>query len=285
MKVEDTFLKMKMLAKMTRAALKIWQIVARYTSKPLLCQGVEGDMAMAQNSRRVIADADSLSDKTGVEQRQHIAFEDKFKLIMPEKAALYAAPPSRVQAMALANWESAPSFVLDDHLGEGFPRVSSDRLLNKCNPFLSGKRRALSDDIASEAPTVSTDCSMTPENDTEDHELSVVKEESDVVDELEPIAPHAPSDEAVTTCKSSVAAPTASDEARLDGVEPKRKKKTSRWVCVANGRYIKREAESTQSVSQKVCSKPKAATLSTTRWVQVGHGHYKKIIVNGATKV
>ncbi|KAE9344349.1 hypothetical protein PF008_g9266 [Phytophthora fragariae] len=204
---------------------------------------------------------------------------------MPEKAALYAAPPSRVQAMALANWESAPSFVLDDHLGEGFPRVSSDRLLNKCNPFLSGKRRALSDDIASEAPTVSTDCSMTPENDTEDHELSVVKEESDVVDELEPIAPHAPSDEAVTTCKSSVAAPTASDEARPDGVEPKRKKKTSRWVCVANGRYIKREAESTQSVSQKVCSKPKAATLSTTRWVQVGHGHYKKIIVNGATKV
>ncbi|KAE8961912.1 hypothetical protein PR001_g29888 [Phytophthora rubi] len=276
---------MKTLAKMTRAALKIWQIVARYTSKPLLCQGVEGDMAMAQNSRRLIADADSLSDKTGVGQRQHIAFEDKCKLITPEKAALYAAPPSRVQAMALANWESAPSFVLDDHLGEGFPRVSSDRLLNKCNPFLSGKRRALSDDIASEAPTVSTDCSAAPENDTEDQELSVVEEESDVVDELEPITPDAPSDKDVTKCKSSVAAPTASDEARPDGVEPKRKKKTFRWVCVANGRYIKREAESTQSVSPKVCSKPKAATLSTTRWVQVGHGHYKKIIVNGATKV
>ncbi|KAG6620009.1 Methylmalonyl-CoA carboxyltransferase [Phytophthora cinnamomi] len=290
MKVDDTFLRMKTLAKMTRAALKIWQIVARYTAKPVLCQGVEGDMAMAKNSRREFADADtcSLSAKEGLEQRQHIAFEDKCKLITPEKAALYAAPPSRVQVVALANWESAPTFVLDDHLGEGFPEVSTDRLLNKCNPFLSGKRRALSDDITSEAPTVSTDSSTIPENDVEDQELSVVEEEeADVADDQEPttacvpIGENVATDEDITECKSIVA-DLVTISVSADKAEPKKKKKrTVRWVCVGNGRYIKRGSGSTSVTESKVRLQPKAATSPTTRWVQVGHGSYKRIIVNG----
>ncbi|EGZ24469.1 hypothetical protein PHYSODRAFT_487184 [Phytophthora sojae] len=283
MKVDDTFLRMKTLAKMTRAALKLWQIVARYTTKPLLCQGVEGDMAMAKNSRRVFADADicSLSAfERGVEPRQqHIAFEDKCKLITPEKAALYAAPPSRVQVVALANWESAPSFVLDDHLGKAFPRVSSDRLLNKCNPFLSGKRRALSDDIGSEAPTVSTDCSAAPENDSEGLELSVVKEELDVIDDLEDIVPATPSDE--ESSEDSATKEEVSTECKSSVVASVDEPKKFRWVRVGSGRYIKRGTESTVPVSPKVSSKPKSASVPTTRWVQVGHGRYKRIVASG----
>ncbi|GMF22332.1 unnamed protein product [Phytophthora fragariaefolia] len=129
-------------------------------------------MSMAKNSRRHFADAAGLSDKKGLEQRKHVAFEDKYKLITPEKAARYVAPPRNVRVVALANWESAPTFVLDDHL---FPDVSTDRLLNKCNPFLSGKRRALSEDIASDTLTVSTDCSLAP---TEDQELYIIKRDS-----------------------------------------------------------------------------------------------------------
>ena len=164
------------LAKVTRAALKLWKRVAKYTTTPLLSQGVDGDMAMAQDSRRVF-DA-----RASNEQRPHIAFDDKLKLITPDEATLYSPPASPTKVVALANWETAPTFVLEDHLGNGFPKVSADRLLNKCNPFLSGKRRARSDDdTTSDAPTASTDGSTAPESGVKIRDL--VQDEVDPVEE------------------------------------------------------------------------------------------------------
>ncbi|KAI9922671.1 hypothetical protein PsorP6_001835 [Peronosclerospora sorghi] len=117
------------------------------------------------------------------EEKTHIAFEDKCKLLEPEQAMLCTPSAPRIQVVALANWERATTFVLDDHLQTNFPNVSADRLLNKCNPFLSGKRRVQKDDgdIGSEAPTTSTACSTLSENDGEEHELNMVEKEEHAV--------------------------------------------------------------------------------------------------------
>ncbi|KAL7692368.1 hypothetical protein Plhal304r1_c006g0022721 [Plasmopara halstedii] len=109
MKVKGSFFRMKMLTKMTNAARKVWKAVVRYTAKPLLCQGVGSDMAMARNSRR-----EEFKDATkiGSKKQQHIAFDDMCKLVKPDTAPLYPIPASpRCQVVALANWETAPTFV------------------------------------------------------------------------------------------------------------------------------------------------------------------------------
>ncbi|GMF19462.1 unnamed protein product [Phytophthora lilii] len=265
---------MRTLAKMTRAALKIWQFVARYTTKPLLCQGVEGDMAMAKNSRRVFATAD-VPAKAGEEPRNHIAFDDKCKLLTPEKAALYTPPAPQLQVVALANWESAPTFVLDGHLGKGFPKASTDRLLNKCNPFLSGKRSVQrDDDISSEASTVTTDCSTIPENDLEDHELDIVEEEVDIVEEEKPLtleqhsqADDCTADPIVNECDSNVGGLIRSFQ---KNTKPKTHKQELRWVCVGHGRYVKKVT----AQAPKPSLSKETETTQTVRWVQVGHGRY-----------
>ncbi|CAI5733971.1 unnamed protein product [Hyaloperonospora brassicae] len=239
------------LAKVTRAALKLWKRVAKYTTTPLLSQGVDGDMAMAQDSRRVF-DA-----RASNEQRPHIAFDDKLKLITPDEATLYSPPASPTKVVALANWETAPMFVLDDHLGNGFPKVSADRLLNKCNPFLSGKRRARSDDdTTSDAPTASTDGSTAPESGVKIRDL--------VQDEVDPVEERSSDIQRGLRLELNEVDPVEEGgfdtqrELRLDATEEqvsrsfdtsatenvvsakKPSKRTSLWVCVGHGRYIKR---------------------------------------------
>ncbi|KAG7380320.1 hypothetical protein PHYPSEUDO_007292 [Phytophthora pseudosyringae] len=280
MKVDGPFLRMRTLAEMTRAALKIWQFVAKYTTKPLLCQGVEGDMAMANNSRRKsFADESLPTKKDGADKGEHIAFDDMCKLIKPDKAALYTPPtPQRVQVVALANWESAPTFVLDEHLGKGFPKASTDHLLNKCNPFLSGKCRANSEDVASEAPTVSTNCSTIPENDVE--ELDIVEEEADKKESaaLEEETCETQIEQVPIECESTVADQLESKPVQESGVdEAEPKKQTPRWVCVGHGRWIKCNGVQASTVS----SSPQTENSWAVRWVQVGYGRYTKFYVNG----
>ncbi|ETL29283.1 hypothetical protein F442_17933 [Phytophthora nicotianae P10297] len=280
MRVEGTFFRMKSIAQMTRAALRIWQFVIKYTTKPLLSQGVEDDMAMAKNSRRKsFAGASLPTKKNGAEMEEHIAFDDMCKLVQPDKTALYTPPTSqRIQVVALANWESAPTFVLDEHLHQGIPKASTDRLLNKCNPFLSGKRRANSEDLTSEAPTVSTDCSTIPENAVE--ELDIVEEEVDDIEEKEaaPIK--------TDICETKVEQVPTESEGAVDQSESKLaqqqtdKKKASRWVWAGHGRWVKHNAEQTPTDT----SSAKAENLWTVRWVQVGYGRYTKYYVNGETR-
>lgn len=275
MKVEGSFFRIRTLVKMTRAALKIWQSVANYTTKPLLCQGVEGDVAMVKNTRRVFA------APAKKEKGKHIAFDDKCKLITPDKAVLDAPPEPQVQVVALANWEAAPTFVLDEHLGTGFPKASTDRLLNKCNPFLSGKRRAQSaDDLASEAPTVSTDFSTISEDDVEDQELDVVKEEVDAIEEKEPITLDDQTNDAKVELVSTQCESSNKTAQYVGAIEAKSKKQAPRWVCVGHGYFIKRGADQ----MPKVDLSQKTETSSTTvRWVQIRHGRYTKYYINGET--
>uniref|UniRef100_A0AAV1VFH1 Uncharacterized protein n=1 Tax=Peronospora matthiolae TaxID=2874970 RepID=A0AAV1VFH1_9STRA len=220
----------KALAKVTRAALKIWHRVAKYTTKPLLSQGVDGDMAMAQDSRRVF------DTRAQLERRTHIAFDDKLKLLTPDEATVYPPPASPTKVVALANWEAAPTFVLDDHLGNGFPRVSADRLLNKCNPFLSGKRRARSDDdTTSDAQTASTDGSIVLENG--------VKTRDDGTDEVDIAEKRGSSTHqkvAMQAKGEQISAPCFDACAKEDVEAAKPSKRPSCWVCVGHGRYVKR---------------------------------------------
>ncbi|KAG2788927.1 hypothetical protein JG687_00003776 [Phytophthora cactorum] len=274
MKVEGTFFQMKAIAQMTRAALRIWQFVIKYTTKPLLSQGVEGDLALANNSRRKsYAKASIPTKKNGADSDKHIAFDDMCKLVKPDKVALYTPPTSQV--VALANWESAPTFVLDEHLHNGFPKASTDRLLNKCNPFLSGKCRANSEDLTSEAPTVSTDCSTISENTVE--ELAIVEEEVNDIEEKEPV----PLKE--ENCETEAEQVSSESEGLINELESEsaqqtagEKKQTPRWV---RGRWVKCNAEQTSTVS----SSPKTEILWKVRWVQVGYGRYTKNYVNGET--
>ncbi|KAH7477298.1 hypothetical protein KRP22_001211 [Phytophthora ramorum] len=273
MKAERTFVT---LDNMTRAAPKIWQFVAKYTAKSLFCHGVDGDIAMAKNSRRVFADASSPTKKRP-KKGTHIAFDDKCKLITPDNAALYVPPAPRAQVVALANWESAPTFVLDEQLGEGFSKASADRLLNKCNPFLSGKRRALSDDISSETPTVSTDCSTIPEIENEDQELDVVEEEETVIDEQETVTLNEQTSGAIQ-CETTDTSLVDSQTLQTSAVELEMKKQVPRWVCVGHGRYVRCDDEQIPKAS----SNQKTETPWTVRWVQVGYGRYEKCYGNGA---
>ncbi|KAF1784525.1 hypothetical protein GQ600_9161 [Phytophthora cactorum] len=216
MKVEGTFFQMKAIAQITRAALRIWQFVIKYTTKPLLSQGVEGDLALANNSRRKsFAKASIPTKKNGADSDKHIAFDDMCKLVKPDKVALYTPPTS----------QSAPTFVLDEHLHNGFPKASTDRLLNKCNPFLSGKCRANSEDLTSEAPTVSTDCSTISENTVE--ELAIVEEEVNDIEEKEPV----PLKE--ENCETKLSKFL--------------KKQTPRWV---RGRWVKCNTEQTSTYTK-----------------------------------
>ncbi|EEY57428.1 uncharacterized protein PITG_11278 [Phytophthora infestans T30-4] len=278
MKVECTFFRMKSIAQMTRAALKIWQFVIKYTTKPLLSQGVDGDMALARNSRRKSFDGARLSTKkNGTVDENHIAFDDLCKLVKPDNAMLYTPPTSqRVQVVALANWESAPSFILDGHLHQGFPKASTDRLLNKCNPFLSGKRRANSEDLSSEAPTVSTDCSTIPEHIVE--ELDIVEEEEDGVKEKEPIPLKTEACE--TKVEQAPSSGTFQFESKSAQQKTHEKKQTQRWVCAGHGQWVKCNAE--QSFTT-VSLDTNTENLWKVRWVQVGYGRYTKYHVNGKT--
>ncbi|KAL3672248.1 hypothetical protein V7S43_002908 [Phytophthora oleae] len=280
MKVEGTFLRMRTLAQMTRAALKIWQFVAKYTTKPLLCQGVEGDIALAKNSRRKSFADTSISAKK--REEEHIAFDDMCKLIQPDKTAIYTLPTSqRVQVVALSNWESAPSFVLDDYTGNGLPKASTDRLLNKCNPFLSGKRRANSEDLTSEAPTVSTDCSTIPEYDI--GELDIVEEEAGNVEEkpVEMVTSKPNVGQVVAECESNEA--NLINDPKGDTPDPKSaaetKKQTPQWVCVGHGSWVKAGVDQ----SQKNSSSPKTENFWKVRWVQVGYGRYSKYYIHEET--
>ncbi|POM80986.1 Methylmalonyl-CoA carboxyltransferase [Phytophthora palmivora] len=255
---------------MTHVALKIWQFVAKYTTKPLLCQGVEGDMAMAKNARRVFPD-----ESAQVEEGTHIAFDDKCKLITSDKAMLYTPPTPRVQVIALANWEFAPTFALDEHLVKGFPEASTDRLLNKCNPFLSGKRRARSEDLTSNAPTVSTDCSTIPENDVE--ELDAVEEEADLEKKtFEQEEEACEADQVPSPYESNVLINRSDSDSSADG---KQKIPIPRWICVGHGRYVKCDAKRTSTIRISQKTEPSW----TVRWVQVGYGRYTKYYVNGDT--
>ncbi|CAI5737490.1 unnamed protein product [Peronospora destructor] len=228
---------------MIRAALKMWQCVAKYTTKPLLSQGVEGDMAMAKNCRR------SFNIPGRKEQRVNIAFEDKIRLITPEKVIFYTPSAPRVRVVALANWEAAPTFVLDEHLGSSFPKVSADRLLNKCNPFLSGKRRAHSDDdILSEAPTVLTDSSAIPESDVDGQKLDFVEEEvkeKKISVTLENQTREAKVDQVFHQCDDPN---TTKIRRNKNTQDTKPVKQTSRWICVGYGRYIKRAVKQTPKI-------------------------------------
>ncbi|KAG1703950.1 hypothetical protein DVH05_006956 [Phytophthora capsici] len=283
MKVEGTFLRMRTLAQMTRAALKIWQFVAKYTTKPLLCRGVEGDMALAKNSRRT-----SIPVKTnGINDEDHIAFDDMCKLIKPDKTTIYTPPTSqRVQVVALANWEAAPTFVLDDYTGNGHSKASTDRLFNKCNPFLSGKRRANSEDLTSEAPTVSTDCSTIPEY--EIGELDIVEEEAGNVEEEKPVT----MEEATSETKAEQIVDESEINKELRTNEPdsdipvlesgaKLKKQTPQWVCVGHSSWVKAGVE--ESPKLNLTSSRKTGDSWKVRWVQVGYGRYSKYYINEET--
>ncbi|KAK1932072.1 hypothetical protein P3T76_012572 [Phytophthora citrophthora] len=284
MKVEGTFLRMRTLAQMTRAALKIWQFVAKYTTKPLLCQGVEGDMAMAKNSRRKsFADA-SIPVKNGINNEDHIAFDDMCKLIKPDKTAIYTPPTSqRVQVVALANWESAPTFVLDDYTGNGHSKASTDRLFNKCNPFLSGKRRANSEDLTSEAPTVSTDCSTIPEY--EIGELDIVAEETDNMEEEKPSVMEEGTSETKVEPNVKESEESLTNEPKSDILAPKSavepKKQTAQWACVGHGSWVKAGEEESPKIRSS--SNRKTENPWKVRWVQIGYGRYSKYYINEET--
>ncbi|CAH0482169.1 unnamed protein product [Peronospora belbahrii] len=223
---------------MFRTALKMWQNVVKYTTKPLLSQGVEGDVAMAKNSRRVFNGSRKKEEET------HIAFEDKIKLITPDKVMLQTLSVPSVPVVALANWEAAPTFVLDKHLWQTFPKVSTDRLLNKCNPFLSGKGRAQSDDdIASETPTVSTDCSAVPDNDVVDDgqkvgivNENVIQEKTSIITLEQQVC--GPMVEKVSTQCNESNVMEMMRNYKAQCIRP-RKTQSSRWICVGYGRYVK----------------------------------------------
>ncbi|CAH0491428.1 unnamed protein product [Peronospora farinosa] len=223
--------------KMIRAALKAWQCVAKYTTKPLLSQGVEGDVAMAKNCRR------SFNVPGKKEQRINIALEDKIKLITPEKVIFYTLSAPRVRVVALANWEAAPTFVLDEHLRNSFFQENADGLLHKCNPFLSGKRRAHSDDdIVSETPTVSTDCSVIPESDVESQKLNEEVKEKKISVTLETQTRKVKADQVYHQCND---VNTAMIQRNKNFHDTKPNKHTSHWMCVGYGRYIKQAVEQT----------------------------------------
>ena len=227
--------------KMIRAALKMWQCVAKYTTKPLLSQGVEGDVAMAKNCRR-------LSNVPGKkDQRTNIAFEDKTKLITPERVVVHTLSAPRVRVVALANWEAAPTFVLDEHVENNFSMVNTDGLLNKCNPFLSGKCRAHSDDdIVSEAPTVLTDCSAVPENDVESQKLDFVEEEVNEKTISATLETQAREGQGDQVSRQGNDLTTATILRNKNTPNVKRNKPTSRWICVGYGRYVKRAMKQRQ---------------------------------------
>ncbi|CEG46730.1 uncharacterized protein PHALS_03415 [Plasmopara halstedii] len=208
--------------------MKVWKAVVKYTTKPLLCQGVDSDMAMAKNSRREeFKDA----SKFGSKKQQHIAFDDMCKLVKQDTAALYALPASpRCQVVALANRETAPTFALDDHSTHDFSKASADKLLNKCNPFLSGKHRAKSEDLASEAHTVSTDCSTIQEKDVV--ESNVVKEDVEIKEMRE------------STTKLSVFARDHNYASLIHqfenmSVQAYAEEHNSHWESVGYGRWVK----------------------------------------------
>ncbi|TDH70616.1 hypothetical protein CCR75_008329 [Bremia lactucae] len=252
MKVENPLFHVESLV------LQLWQSVVKFSAKPLLCQGVESDIALARDSRRVSAAKNGLvsSKMTSEEKDTHIAFDDMCKLVHPDSAALYKLPTSsRVQVVALANWELAPTFALDEHLGIEFPNASADRLLNKCNPFLSGKRRGDSVDLTSEAQTVSTDSSVVPERDVD--ELDIVKEEEDnTSEEFELLktdggnAWKAKDQGIFSTHPEGVVASLANQFESRSNQRPGSgaEKHPSHWMCIGYGRYVKqRQRDYTRS--------------------------------------
>ncbi|KAG7397820.1 hypothetical protein PHYBOEH_012082 [Phytophthora boehmeriae] len=293
MKVNDSIPRIQALAKMTRAALKIWQFVARFSTKLTLCQGLEGDLMMAKNSRRVSVDKTPFNNDS--EKEPSIAFDDKRKLINPEMSLFIPGP--QVQVVALADWESAPTFVLDEQWGKRVPVASKDSLLNKCNPFLSDnrsiKRLQLKDyDNMSEAPTMSTDCSSIPESsvdtdEMEDHQEGIEdKEEVVPVTADDNIAYPMNSDESVGAgifrqserCKRFFLEGHGLTDAALEQSTAKQAKsvnRSSRWVCVGHGRYAK--VDSQEQLVANVAPKPK--TSRSVRWVCVGYGRYEKHFV------
>lgn len=202
----------------------MWQVVVKYSATPLLCQGMESDVAMATNSRR-----QALAETTPnglTKHHPHIAFDDMCKVV-----ERYALPPSpRAPVVALADWESAPTFALDDHLGVGFPEASADRLLNKCNPFLSGKRRANSEDLTSEALTVATDSSTMQERDADDATL--------VQPEGETIKQHKHPSELTTAAKDHSCASLIRRFEHLTA-QSQIEEHRAHWDCVGYGRWVK----------------------------------------------
>lgn len=189
---------------------------------------------MAKNTRR------SFNAPGKIEQRINIALEDKMRLITPEKVICHTLSAPRVRVVALANWEAAPTFVLDEHLGKSFPKVSADRLLNKCNPFLSGKRKVRrDDDIVSEAPTVSTDCSAIPESDVKGQKVDFVEEE--VKEKKLSVTPEKQMREVkVTQVSRQCNDPNmVKIQRNKNSQDIKPYKQTSRWSCVGYGRYVK----------------------------------------------
>ncbi|RLN55795.1 hypothetical protein BBP00_00008325 [Phytophthora kernoviae] len=258
------------------------------------------------NSRRV--SADKTPAKKDSEKETNIAFDDKRKLIKPETSLFIPGP--QVQVIALADWESAPTFLLEEKWGKRVPVASKDSLLNKCNPFLSDNRsikrlRLKEYDNMSEAPTMSTDCSSVPEGyveedtaEIEDHqeEDGVIEEQAGVIkeqpasDDLQTpltndINYSKPIDPATNSSKSAGVGLIRRFESCKPEQQPNANKdepvhRSFRWVCGGHGRYVKVDLQQRPGVN----AVPKAEVSWSVRWVRVGYGRYEKHFVNNGTR-